>query len=74
MELLPITEFINLYSAYISHPTWTKEKRKHHDTLRDFLNKHKSVGITRKAGVYSLRYLNEFTIIRIPNKKTYIGL
>lgn len=70
MRLIKINDFIELYRLFGQEKTWTNKKRKHKEELWQYLSKHISHEIICKAGIYSLNYVNEFTVIRVPPKKT----
>ena len=70
MRYITTKDFLSPYKEFISINTWTKKKRKAYERMCESLRSYKSVEITRKAGVYSLNCLYEFTIMRVAAKKT----
>ena len=70
MTFLSLKDFLPPFLEFINHSTWTKKKRLSQDRLWNELNQFKSIEIVRKAGIYSLFYVNDFTVIRVPPKKT----
>ena len=61
--------FLNLYEKFINIPSWTKDKHKKFDEVKQYLNKHQVVlvRVKRHSKYNHCEGNHSFTIIKVPN-------